>query len=410
MTINVTSVNDAPAVINNLATQTVQYSDSITAVTITATDVDSFGESLVASTSYTKNSGSSQIGLPAGLAMTLTSTTHGGPFPGGAAGSRTWTVSGNITAAPGTYLITVTVIDGSGGTSSTSFRIVVIKEDARATYSGAYLVSTPSATSGTAIVTLRATIQDITAVTGDPAYDAYAGDIRNATVTFVNRDAGNAPINSTPIPVTLLDSDTKVGTAAYDWTVNIGSNASQDFAIGIIVNNYYTRDASADDTVITVSKPLADFITGGGYLVLTNSSGKYAGQSGTKMNFGFNVKFNKSKTNLQGHVNIIIRSADSHVYQIKTTATDSLVANIITGVAQFTSKCNIADITNPLSTIGVASGVSLQISMTDRGEPGKDDTFAVTVWDKSNKLLFSSSWIGGKTVEQILGGGNLQVH
>jgi hypothetical protein len=48
--------------------------------------------------------------------------------------------------------------------------------------------------------------------------------------------------------------------------------------------------------------------------------------------------------------------------------------------------------------------------MTDKGEPGSSDTFAITLYDGSNNLLFSSNWNGTATVEQLLGGGNTVVH
>ena len=47
--------------------------------------------------------------------------------------------------------------------------------------------------------------------------------------------------------------------------------------------------------------------------------------------------------------------------------------------------------------------------MTDNGEPGKNDTIGITVWNKSGGLWYASNWSGTKTVEQILGGGNLVV-
>jgi len=405
-------VNDAPVVINNLTTQTVQYSDPIAAVTITATDVDSYGESLVANTSFTKN-GSSQAGLPAGLAIALTSTTTGGPFPGGPSGSRTWTISGNITAAPGIYVITVTVNDGSGGIGSTSFTIVVTKEDARAYYTSALFASTSSATSSSATVTLSATIKDITAVTGDAAYDIYPGDIRNATVTFVDGDT-NIPI-ATNVPVGLVNpADTKTGTATYNWSVNIGTADSQLFTIGIIVNGYYTRNSSEDDTVVTVSKPLNNFITGGGYLLLSSSSGLKAGDAGKKNNFGLNVKYNKSNKNLQGNINTIVRRTEAdgvlHVYQIKGNSMTSLSVDPVKGTATYNGKANIRDITNPLSPISVDGNGVFQVTMTDKGEPGTSDSISITLWNKDGGLWFSSNWNGTKTIEQTLGGGNLVVH
>jgi hypothetical protein len=50
------------------------------------------------------------------------------------------------------------------------------------------------------------------------------------------------------------------------------------------------------------------------------------------------------------------------------------------------------------------------VTMTDKGEPGSGDTFAITLYDGSNNLLFSSNWNGTQTIEQVLGGGNTVVH
>src|SRR5207237_2689009 len=61
-------------------------------------------------------------------------------------------------------------------------------EDASAYYTGTCYTSTSSPTNSSATVTLSATIKDVTATSGDPAYDPHPGDIRKATVTFINRD------------------------------------------------------------------------------------------------------------------------------------------------------------------------------------------------------------------------------
>src|SRR5207249_10304006 len=114
-------------------------------------------------------------------------------------------------------------------------------------------------------------------------------DITKATVTFINRD--NNTVIAANVPVGLVSTgDSRTGTATYNWSMNIGSVDSLQCTIGIIVNNYYTRNDSIDDDVVTVSKPLgAGFITGGGYLMMQSSSGLYPGGPGTKDNYGFNV-------------------------------------------------------------------------------------------------------------------------
>ena len=315
--------------------------------------------------------------------------------------------------APGTYTITP-----SGLTSSNyaiTFKtgtLTETQEDARATYTGFMFVSTSSPTSSNATVTLSATIQDITAVPADPAYDPYPGDIRNAKVTFINRDNNTVIVSDLPVGL-VSPGDTKTGTATYNWSINIGTADSQQYTIGIIVTNYYTRNASTDDTVVTVSKPIPGSITGGGYLVMQSSAGLYPGGLGTKNNFGFNVQ--NTKTGVKGNINTIIRN-NGRTYQIKGNAMTSLSVdtNITTShpypTATFNGKSNIQDITNPLAPISIDGNATLQVQMTDAGEPGSNDTIAITVWNKNGGVWFASNWNGTKTIEQKLGGGNLQVH
>ena len=50
------------------------------------------------------------------------------------------------------------------------------------------------------------------------------------------------------------------------------------------------------------------------------------------------------------------------------------------------------------------------MTMHDNGEPGSSDQIGFTLYSSSNQLLFSSSWDGTKTLEQILGGGNVVIH
>lgn len=395
LTIN--PVNDLPVVVCSLAEQTVQYSDAITDVTVTATDVDSPGSALATVTTWKKDGGSFTAGLPNGLTLALTTTTDEG---------RTWTLSGSARVAPGKYQIRVTVTDDQDGISTTNVTLTVTPEAARANYTGALFASTTSPSSGAAVVTLSATIRDITAVPDDPAYDPSAGDICNATVTFINLD--NNTILAKDVPVGLVSlSDPTTGTATYNWRVDIGAADSMSFTIGIVVNGWYTRDVSEDDTIVTVSRPLAsDFITGGGYLLLERSAGLCAGDPGSKANFGFNVKFNKSGKNLQGNINVIVRRA-GRVYQAKGNVMSSL--SVVGNRATFNGKASIMDITDRLNPISIDGNATLQVVMTDEGDPGTSDSIAITVWNKKGGLWFASNWNGTATTEQTLAGGNLVI-
>jgi hypothetical protein len=109
----------------------------------------------------------------------------------------------------------------------------------------------------TATIPIKFTIKDITAVTGDPAWDANPGNITLAQVTFVNRATGAtiATVPVTLVPNPANSTDYTVGTASYNWSVSIGTASSQTFTIGAIVNGYYTRNSTTEDAVVTVSAP-----------------------------------------------------------------------------------------------------------------------------------------------------------
>jgi hypothetical protein len=298
--------------------------------------------------------------------------------------------------------------------------LTVTREDAAVDYSGLMFFNTSSVTSGTVTAILTATVRDITAPPIEAAYDAYVGDIRKARVKIVDRLTNTVLGTCGNLTPVLIDpADAKVGTVSCTATFNIGSQDSDDFTVGIVVGDtsevsWYERDSSADNAVITVSKPIVGAVTGGGFLVNAASVGQYAGTTGAKASLGFNVKNNKSGKNYQGNVNVIIRRLEGAVwktYQIKSNAIDSLteqLASPTTGTGQFISKANFTDITDPYHPISLGGGLSFQMTVTDRGEPGTTDSVAFTLWNGST-LLYSSHWDGIKTAERMLGGGNVQV-
>jgi hypothetical protein len=77
--------------------------------------------------------------------------------------------------------------------------------------------------------------------------------------------------------------------------------------------------------------------------------------------------------------------------------------------ADLRSKANLSDVTDPANPISVGGGLTLQLTATDRGEPGSGDSLAITLWN-GNTLLFSSDWTGARTQELNLAGGNLVIH
>ncbi|HLK98814.1 MAG TPA: HYR domain-containing protein, partial [Hymenobacter sp.] len=314
-------------------------------------------------------------------------------------------------AYPLTAVYTPAASDCAYSRATANGQYTVNKEDARVTYTGSLYYSTAGTSSSNATVTLSATIQDITAILAtDPAYDSHPGDIRKATVTFF---IDGASVGSAPIGL-VNSGDTKVGTATMNWAANIGASDSKQFTVGMVVDGWYTRSNGADNAIITVSKPLDDFITGGGYTIVTNSAGEKAGDAGTRNNFGFNVKYNKSGKNLQGNMNTILRRMENGVlrtYQVKGNAMTSLSVQPTSagGKATFNGKASIQDITDPNNVISVGGNSTIQVTMTDNGNPGSSDQIGITVLNNGGGMWFSSNWNGVATTEKTLEAGNLVV-
>lgn len=382
--VTVNCVDDAP-IIATKAELTVQYSDAPQSATVVATDPDSDAAAL------------SLEGLPSGI----TAAKDCAAVDGGATCS--WTLGGTASDQPGEYAVTVT----DGISSSEAGTLTINPEDAGSAATGALetgFVQTASAKTTSVTIPLQATIRDITVL--DPGSDANPGDIRTAKVTFLVN--GSAPTNCTDLPVNLVEAgDPGTGTAGCDWEVRNISTSGANFDITLIVSGHYVTQPNLYSLEVALGGGTG-YISGGGWLAMTDSAGTYAATTDTRMNFGFNVKYNKSQKNLQGHVNIIYRR-DGYVYQVKSNAINSLTTRLgepATGT--FFSKANLVDVTDPLNPVTVDGNYTLLMTVTDNGEPGSSDMIGVTL-TKAGALVFSSNWSGDRTTEEALTAGNLVV-
>jgi len=298
--------------------------------------------------------------------------------------------------------------------SSDNDALDITQENAIVEYTG-HMVQATAPNSTEAEVLLSANIQDISCT---DLSDIYPGDIRNAIVEveivetntsfiFSNTDGDSSN------DIILIDpSDFKTGTISVYHTFNINNHPSNSFTIRIYIDGYYV---GTSESVINIYKPLGDFVTGGGYIEPNNSEGIYASTSGLKTNFGFNLKYTKKGKKLKGHMNIIFRRNESdglHVYQIKGNAIQSLGVDISDDsakYAEFITKANLKDITNPNNPTTISGNLILKVEMTDRGEPGIDDSIGINL-TQGGLLLYSSNWTGIVTDEMTLSGGNILVH
>jgi hypothetical protein len=244
-------------------------------------------------------------------------------------------------------------------------------------------------------------------------------DARTASVKFTT-DNNGGPYTA------ILDANSTINQAIYYYNmlVNIGNNLSQTTQVNWTISQNFQNDITCSETStdVTVSTRTTDFVTGGGFVKLTSSAGTYKGDNNSKTNFGFNVKWNKSLSNIQGGgFNSIIRSGNL-VYHIKAakvltllvtprTTTDPATAAFTSGNATVT--INNANTDAIISSIG---NLNLTVEITDACEPGSgskttSDLIAITLKDAKGVLLYSNNWnpTTNKTDKQYLTGGNLQV-
>jgi VCBS repeat-containing protein len=386
-TVVVTVRNVAPTVSASVTTQTVQYSDGLPSV-VTFTAIDpSTADILNATVSYSYNGSKYIAGLPDAASLT-----GGLSFNGSSSQNTpaTWGLDGIADMKPGTYVIQVGVADDDGSAGYASTTLVVNGEDAQAAYAGPSLVFTNSAKNNKAIVQLQAFIQD--------SGDAFAGNVSMATVSFVNRDKNSVIASNVPV--------SSSGLAVYNWQANLGGKDFDTFNIGIVVDGYYVRSTSTDNSLVTVARPLTNFITGGGSLINVNSAGIYGGDSTLETDFGFGVKLDQNVRNRQGDCTTIIRHA-GNVYQVTTNSINSMTVNIAEGTATFAAQASMTNITDPRNPVVVSNNLQLVVTVSDFGtESGDKIGFTLT---SGNTLLFSSNWTGAGTVEQSLNEGNIVV-
>ena len=126
--VNIAAVNDASTLTVDPSSQSVDYSDGIVPITVTAVDVDTAGQDMVMSTAWQKDSDPVVAGLPGSLVLTPLGNS-GSIIPG----ERSWELSGGVDFPAGTYTISLSV-EGGGIIATTDVTLLVEPEDVSITF------------------------------------------------------------------------------------------------------------------------------------------------------------------------------------------------------------------------------------------------------------------------------------
>ncbi|MDP4282229.1 MAG: hypothetical protein Q8867_08785, partial [Bacteroidota bacterium] len=383
----VVTVDKRPTTLTNNGAFTIQYSDQVS-LSATLKDMDG---NLLSGKTITFSIGNQNV--------TATTGTNG-------VASATLVITQN----PGNSYTVKSYFAGDDSyvTSQDEDPFTITNEDACFTYTGPEIVATNSALSQNFTILLSATIYEIE--------DGYQGSLSNTKARFL---INNSPVSSW-INVNVVNPQHAMGTVAYSWASSLsGNNTSDVFTVTLELQNYYSilSGCATSPITVTVYQNTGDFITGGGHISEATSAGLYPAQQGTNANFGFNVKFNKKGTNLQGKMTVVYRYLNSagilRNYQIKSNSMTSLGVNPVASpcpFADFVSSANLQDVTNPEHPVSIEGNLNLHVTMHDCGEPGTGDKIGITLMNANGALYFSNNWSGQITEEQLLVGGNLVVH
>jgi len=199
-----------------------------------------------------------------------------------------WSLSGVADVAPGVY--TVSIDDDDLGSTS-AVTIDVAAEDAEVVFDEqnpvAVQVTDDGGTAG--VFTLDVSLVD--------ADDGFPGDIDRATLEVTLQLVGpGSPVTGTCTP-----------DGGGDWSCDFGPGVSVNtYTVDAVVGGFCT--GSGEDVVV-VFDPSLGFTTGGG--TYTDPG------SGDRVNFGYTMKYNKKRTNVQGSL-LVIRHTNDGVYRLKS--------------------------------------------------------------------------------------------
>lgn len=384
-----TNSDQAPTVGALPASQSVQYSDHVADITVTAQDSDQ--DALSASFAYAVNGGAFATGLPTGLASSANGCTS-------ASGAQTctWTISGKAGVPAGTYTVRSTVTDSDGSSASSSVTILVSAEAATLSFSSGnpvgVQVAAPGGTSGAFALTVFVEETEPDLPTATAAY----GDISKATVAMTLVPVGpGSPAAGSCVPVGVTGTGyAQVLEARCDFS-NVPVNTYT--ATASITGGYY---AGNDEDVVTVFDPSLGFTTGGGWFYWPGTT--------DRTSFGYTMKYKKNGANASGSLLLIRHLADGTKYRIKSNALGGLAIGDGGAFdwATFTGKATYLE-PGWADALGNYSFVTY---VEDHGVPGGGDRFWIQVRDRNGNIVSASSLTApGATTAATLGGGNIVV-
>jgi len=302
-------VNDPATASVDRATQTLQYSDGIAPVIISASDIDS--------PALTPD-----VDLPEGLALG-----EGECTADGLGVACTWELAGRALLGAGNHDVAIAVDDGELQ-GHTECSISVEREDATVFFGPdnevALKVATPGGNSGSfsLVVDLIETIPD--AADNAP----YAGDIGLVTVSATLEPVGpGSPYTGDCSVVELVGEGYGAVKSVTCWFDDVAVNT---YVVRMAIEgDYYT---GVGEDALTIFDPSLGFVTGGGWFYWPGTDDADSGYPGDRTNFGVVMKYNKGGSNLRGNFLMVSHLPDGTNHRVKSNALSGLAIGEVSEV------------------------------------------------------------------------------
>jgi len=389
--VTVNAVNDAPVFSTaSPAAQSIEYSDEIQSITVTAYDIDSATLSLT------------QSGAPAGISIGAANCVDDG-FDGT---QCEWTISGAVDGGAGDYTAGLTLSD-SALNDAGSIDISVTQETADVIY-GDNLADIDATDLGGASgeFTLYAsaveTVPDVS--NGSPA----AGDISRAVINMTLSELTSGTEVSTVCETTLVSG------AGYDEQLDVACDFSLvrvgNYSVAMTINgDYYTGEGAAAERVV-ISDADAGFTTGGGWF--------YWPGTADDTYFSNVVQYDDNRDQPKGSMNVVRIHRDGRSVRLMQTSEFQGLAQGVNADGIHWSSYNAEVVMQEMGgSTGFADYIDcppetyyVTVYQEDNGEPGRDDIWWMEVRDANGNIVDELSMTGDPTAGPALEGGNIQLH
>jgi MBG domain (YGX type)/Bacterial Ig-like domain (group 3)/YDG domain len=260
-------------------------------------------------------------------------------------------------------------------------------------YIGQQYFVTSGSSSTTAQVTLSASVQD-------PTGTALTG----ATMDFIDVTNGlpgktlATGVKVSPVP----NSPANTGTANTIVTLSSGQYGASSYLVLVKMTGNYDNSAQPTDdktATVTVVKPATtNQTTGGGTIAwLSKAAGTYKG-NGNDVSFCVGLSYNKSGSNLQGNIQLMVPQTDGSVVYIKSNSISSMAVQTGSSfpypkTSTIYTKASVYKIMNNGSQVSIDGGASFRIDSYDSNAITPPDQIGFTVLSsKDSSLEYSNNW------------------